>query len=95
MRDLSQVSVTNFKKHNPGNDVYHATVGPQDALILPVGWIVAERINARSDTYGLKSALLRPSDQEDFEKWDKLWIAQQAQDPVLQGVIDVLTLLSG
>ncbi len=73
--------------------MFHATVGPQDALMLPVGWIFAERVGATCDCVGLKMSILRTQDLPQLEGWSKLWISQASQNAVLDAVIDALTLL--
>jgi hypothetical protein len=82
-----------FLKFHTGNIVWQATLGPQDALVVPVGFIVAERVGTRSDLLGIRTALLRPSDLSLLGMWDKLWISQSCQSEVLSAVIDTLTLL--
>ncbi len=92
LRDLTEEMVSSFTKHHADRQkVWHAMVGPNDALFLPVGYMIAERVGTNADVYGIKSSILLPSDLEAYEKFDKLIISQQKPDPVLQSVIDALT----
>ncbi len=93
LRDLNEEMVNSFTKFSANkHKVWHATIGPNDALLLPVGYMIAERIGTNADLYGMKSSLLLPSDLEAYEKFDKLFISQAKPDAVLQSVIDTLTL---
>ncbi len=78
---------------NGKHQVFHATVGPQDAVLLPVGFICAERVAAKADVVGFRVAILSLSDLADLEMWSKHFISQQAPDEVLHGVVDALTLI--
>jgi hypothetical protein len=94
MAKLTVESAVQFKKADETkNLIYHLTVGPQDALVLPVGWVYAERTQPKADVFGLKSILLRASDLSELERWNKLWISQQSPSEALNRVIDMLTLL--
>ncbi len=95
MRLASETTVKAFLQHNDKTKdmMWHATLGPQDALMVPPGWIVAERTAMTSDCYGFRTSIFCPSDLPELERWDRLWVTQAAQNETLHAVIDFLTLL--
>ncbi len=82
-----------FNDAAPGHKIYHATVGPQDAVVLPVGWILAERVQAKADIYGIRCSLLAVGDLPSFERWSKMWTTQGCPNSTLHSVVDTLTLM--
>ena len=69
-----------------------ATIGVQDALVLPVGWVFGERIGASQYFYGLMARIVSTADQDPLEKWNRLWVQQGAPNEDLQKALDVLCL---
>jgi hypothetical protein len=92
MKSLTAEGALAFSKRDINEKVWRATLGPHDVLLLPAGYLVAERVGVVADTYGIKCSVLLPSDLEAYEKFDKLFISQNCPDAVLSAVIDCLTL---
>jgi hypothetical protein len=95
LKNLTEEQLKAFGQHeSPGkHQVWHATMGPQDAMVAPVGWCYAERMGSRADVLGYKTSVLRKEDLSQLEEWRKVWISQGVNGDVINNVVDKLTLL--
>ena len=69
---LKDADVDVVKKYLP-RKLFHCTAGPQDGVILPLGWIWAERTKME-DCATLRLPIVRPSDVEKLEAWNTFWV---------------------
>lgn len=93
MKSMSEEQAKAFmafddKKHG----IFHATLGPCDALMLPTGYISAERVG-KADVLGVRFAIVKPGDLPKLDVWCKHFISQQCPNAVLHELVDALTLL--
>ena len=94
LKNATTEKLTGFMRADPVKNLfYHCTAGPQDALVMPAGWLVAERIGTRHDYYGIKAPLIRKADLAELDAWSKYWVRQEKPHENIQMIIDALTLL--
>ena len=101
LKDMAQflkagtvAQIESFQAADPAmNKFAHMTAGPQDAVMMPLGWIYAERIALQHDFFGYKVCMLQKCDLEQIECWNRHFVRQDAASEIVQQVIDHLTLL--
>ena len=49
-----------LKAYISSNKLFSGTFGPQDGLVLPAGWVFADRAQGAKDTIGMKAMWLNP-----------------------------------
>eukprot|EP00971_Amphidinium_carterae_P226898 4500130-Amphidinium_carterae.1 len=73
------------------NALFFGTVGPQDCLFLPIGWLIAEQ-PTNQDVLGIKLGLIAASGEEKFSALQKCLSGYSTDAPALG---DITAWLSG
>ena len=91
-KDLALGQAKKFADFNrDANQVYAATVGPQDALFLPAGWAFSERVTGQ-DCLGVRLTCVDRRDLALYEYFNDMMLSQSKANPTLQHVVSLLTL---
>ena len=94
--NMSSEEVTTFlQADSAAHFLCRCTVGPQDSLLLPAGWIFGERVTAASDLYGFKIPVLSLGDLDLLDGFNKILISQSKPSAKLQSLVDALSLCEG
>ena len=99
--DLNPITGEQLKEYKDGGEtalVFHATVGPHQALYVPAGWTYMERVGPKCDQLGIRILLLGPNNAKML--YDVRTQVVQSSEPegqsflMLQKAIDTLSLHS-
>ena len=74
------------------HDIFCGSVGPQDMLYLPAGFMFYERI-LRADVSGIRCIMASLEDVAELEAINQHLISVKKPPPKLQGILDQLVLL--
>ena len=74
------------------HDIFCGSVGPQDMLYLPAGFMFFERI-LRGDVSGIRCIMTSLEDVAELEAINQHLISVKKPHPKLQGILDQLVLL--
>ena len=85
---LKDVDAEAVQKFLP-NKLFHGTVGPQDALILPVGWMFAERADNQKDVLTIRVPILKRDHVENLDEWKTFWQRADKPNEILQAIMHI------
>ena len=93
LKELKSEPCQKFVENWP-RSMLQGTVGPNDCLFQPTGWMMWEKIGATEDVYGVKVSAAQLCQQELFGALQQ-WLAACKKDSQKVGaLVDIFTLRS-
>ena len=84
---MSKDTIQKFQ--DDGGVLYHATIGPGDALLLPFDYIFTEKVTKDSDVIGLRLCFWYKSDEKAYGETNRWLIAQKSPSQYLQQAVEL------
>ena len=90
---FTQMTATEFAEFGKAasQGVWYGTVGANDCLVLPAGWLWAERV-LQADLVGFRLRFLYHDDLPMFEQLQEIGLATSEPNAPVSAVCDFLTL---
>ena len=93
LKAATVAQIDEFMATDVANQFSHMTAGPQDAVLIPFGWLSAERVGRLNDFFGFKLCILKAKDLDQLEVWNRHFIRQDQPNELIQQLIDHIALL--
>ena len=81
-----------LKAYMSAGKLFCGTFGPQDGLVLPAGWVFADRAHGNTDTIGLKAMWLDLKSLDPLSQLNDRFHALNKANETLNKVANFLTL---
>jgi len=88
VKGFSKTGVDNFLAS--GFSMYAATVGPNEALILPFDWVFAEKVADSGDVLGIRVAFFLKADEEAMTSVNRWLISSRKQNNYLLNACEAM-----
>ena len=92
LKSASVAAAKSFTESTDDKVLFHATVGAQDVLYLPEGWMFYEKITSKSNFLGVRLQFLSLKGFQHLEQINSYLLALGKPNATLQSAVDCLSL---